>query len=150
LLATKTAWTPGLTGAQRTATWSQTGLTPGYYKVEVFYQRHSGNAKDLLIQYKSTRMPGFLPIAKRLDQTIGTPSTTATTPTNGYLPVYQNVTPFSGGITTSYIKVERATGTTGNTGTLSVRLSDHGTAVGKVMMADCIRLTLMQTIVSLP
>ena len=128
------------TSVAKTATWTTTGLQKGYYKVESFYQRHTGNAKDIAVQYKTTKDTGFLTRTKRLDQTIGTPSTVVTTPKNGYLPVYQNVTPYTTSNAQSYIWVDS---TNGNNGTLAIRFSNVGCVPGKTIVADVVRLTWM-------
>jgi hypothetical protein len=124
----------------RTATWNLTGLTPGYYRVEILYPRKSDNANCVLVQTKSTTDTIFVSRPARLNQQLGTGITTQT---SVFSNTKTNVTPFNGTNPGSYIWVAKAT--TGTTGSLSVRLSDAGCPSGRIV-ADTVLLTFISNV----
>jgi hypothetical protein len=134
----------GNTGT-RSSTWAASSLQPGKYKVELFYRTESANASCVAVQFKTTGQTAFPATNVRLNQKTGAITVASTSYTGAqvttsvgtalgsFAPVVTNVTP-------AYISV--ANGSTTNSGTLSVKISDTGCSSGRIV-ADAIRLTWM-------
>jgi hypothetical protein len=135
----------------RTATFFASGLQSGYYKVELFYPKHVGNAKKIRWQHKATQDAAFQSSPRTINQQIGIPTDSLDASQinvvpNSFQSAYQNLTPFNTSNAASYIWVD------GNnlTGKLWIRLTDAGcgtpSAPGGRMVADGVRLTLISPI----
>jgi hypothetical protein len=123
----------------RSATWSISGITPGYYKIEILYPMKSDNASCVQVLTKSTLDQIYIARPTKLDQTRGTGiSKSSTVFTN----TKTNMTPFNSTNANSYIWVEKST--TSKTGSLSVQIRDAGCSSGR-MVADTVVLSLIST-----
>lgn len=131
----------------RTVTWSGTRLSQGYYKIEILYPKHAGNAKGVLVQYKSTMDAGFGAFSRRLNQQVGDGDQIVS---NVFTNTSTNVTPYKTSNAASYVWVNKDGTNKENTGSLSVRLSDGGwgtpAAPGGRIVADTVRITIISTV----
>jgi len=127
-------------GGSETATFNVTGLTQGYYKVDVYYDAMPGNSKAVSVSYKTASNTSFQLLPTKIDETTGTPDVPGAKPVNGVLPVWTTATPFHNTNSGSYIWVPTVSGNT----PLSIMISDSGDKSG-LMVADAIRLTLVST-----
>lgn len=129
---------------KRSSTWSFKKVPAGKYDVEMFYHTEAANATCVAVQFKTTGQAGFAAPNVRLDQKTGAVKVGTTSYTNlttavgtalgNFAPVLTTVTP-------SGINIPN--GTTANSGTLDVRISDSGCASGR-MIADWVRIRSKQ------
>jgi hypothetical protein len=151
----------------KTSTWTVTGLAQGYYKVEMFYPANSGNSKCVAVQFQTHKegtWSGTAPNYKwtptswktfktRVNQTTGD-ANSGTATVSGWTPKMFNMTKMKSGGTNvgTYVFVSNNKSNGVNTGRLSVRVNDlalSGCASAR-MVADTIRLTLIQSVLSAP
>jgi hypothetical protein len=138
----------------RSVTFVATGLTQGYYKVEAFYPKHVGNAKNITVQYQTTTDPGFKTMSRKLNQQVGFRIGYLSDPSivpNSFQSAFSNLTPYAVSYAKSYIWVPTEQMPRGEyRTTLKIRLTDAGcgtpSAPGGRMVASCLRITLMSTI----
>jgi len=128
-------------GGNVSATYMVTGLTQGYYRVDVYYDAMPGNAKSVSVSYKTASNTGFQLLPTKIDETTGTPDVPGAKPVAGVLPVWTTATPFKTNNASSYIWVPTVSGNT----PLSIMISDSGDSSGRLIVADAIRLTLVST-----
>lgn len=130
---------PAQGSGARTVTWTMSGLTQGYYRVNLKYHKHSGNARDVLVQKRNVaKEASFITWKTRLNQQVGDGAPNVT---NTFESTSKNITPFAVSNSASYIWVDALPGTSG--GSLQIRLSDSGCQPGGRIVADSVVVDLM-------
>jgi hypothetical protein len=149
--------------SSRTAAWTFGGLAQGYYKVEALYPAAVGNSRCVAVQFQtymegSWGASGWTPTSwktfkTRVNQTTGDANSAAPT-VAGWTPKLFNLTrPFPGATNNrTYLFVKNDRLNKPNSGRLTLRVNDVPLAgcPSARMVADTVRLTLIQAVTTAP